>query len=151
MCDLLLTEVLLDQLNQRSHGLLGVFTCSPDGEGLPLHHAERQDAKDALRVNLLVGAGPCEDDDLGPSVGQVYAIYLVAECWGRGIGRDLLQRAETDLGSAGYQGASLWVLTTNDRARRFYEAAGWRPDGTHKIEPFGGAELDEIRYRKQLL
>jgi hypothetical protein len=36
------------------------------------------------------------------------------------------------------------------QCRRFYEAAGWSPDGTSKHEPFGGVELHELRYRKAL-
>jgi ribosomal protein S18 acetylase RimI-like enzyme len=100
------------------------------------------------RVVGFVSAGPCEDEDASRSTGQVYAIYLIAECWDRGLGRDLLQEAEVDLRLAGYKEGSLWVLKTNERARRFYEAAGWRPDGSEKTETFGGANLLEIRYRK---
>jgi RimJ/RimL family protein N-acetyltransferase len=39
------------------------------------------------------------------------------------------------------------VLTDNARARRFYEAAGWRPDGTVRILDFDGTPIEEIRYR----
>ena len=102
------------------------------------------------RVVGFVSAGRCEDEDAPKSTGQVYAIYLIAECWDRGLGRNLMQQAEFDLRSAGYGEGSLWVLKTNDRARRFYEQAGWRPDGTEKTEGFGGADLHEIRYRKPL-
>ena len=51
----------------------------------------------------------------------------------------------------GYHSATLWVLVTNDRARRFYEAAGWSRDGAEKTERIGGAaSITEVRYRRPL-
>ena len=42
----------------------------------------------------------------------------------------------------------LWVLDTNIRARRFYEVAGWKPDGGLKTETLGDLLLSEVRYRR---
>jgi RimJ/RimL family protein N-acetyltransferase len=44
------------------------------------------------------------------------------------------------------------VLRTNARARRFYEKAGWAPDGTTKTDTIGDGtvELVEVRYRRTL-
>jgi hypothetical protein len=39
---------------------------------------------------------------------------------------------------------------SNVRARRFYEAAGWRPDGAAKIDDSRGFPLEEVRYRHDL-
>ena len=33
------------------------------------------------------------------------------------------------LAAAGYGQATLWVLDSNDRARRFYRVAGWAVEG----------------------
>jgi hypothetical protein len=44
----------------------------------------------------------------------------------------------------------LWVLASNEQARRFYEAAGWRPDGGAQTIELGGATLEEVRYRREL-
>jgi ribosomal protein S18 acetylase RimI-like enzyme len=96
----------------------------------------------------FVSAGAAEDDDAKPTTGQVYAIYVSSDCWDRGVGRNLLGHAERDLGVRGYVEATLWVLATNERAREFYEKAGWSADGSEKTEMFGGAELHEVRYRK---
>jgi hypothetical protein len=41
------------------------------------------------------------------------------------------------------------VLAGNERAERFYEAAGWERDG-EKTDDFQGATVTENRYRKQL-
>jgi ribosomal protein S18 acetylase RimI-like enzyme len=98
----------------------------------------------------FVSAGAAEDQDAKPTTGQVYAIYVSADCWDRGVGRNLLGHAERDLRDHTYVEATLWVLATNERARRFYEAAGWHPDGAEQTQTFGGAELHEVRYRKTL-
>ena len=45
--------------------------------------------------------------------------------------------------------ALLWVLDGNERAERFYRAAGWERDG-EKEDVFQGATVTELRYRKQL-
>lgn len=40
----------------------------------------------------------------------------------------------------------LWVLDANARARRFYEAAGWRADGRTQYNDYGQARLQALRY-----
>ena len=42
------------------------------------------------------------------------------------------------------------MLAGNVRARRFYEAGGWRPDGTERRDRVFGVPVDEVRYRKTL-
>ncbi|MDQ6926250.1 MAG: nucleotidyltransferase domain-containing protein [Candidatus Eremiobacteraeota bacterium] len=48
------------------------------------------------------------------------------------------RRAISGLRGAGSAEATLWVLDTNVRARRFYESAGWAPDGTTKVDKHEG-------------
>jgi RimJ/RimL family protein N-acetyltransferase len=56
--------------------------------------------------------------------------------------------------SAGFRRATLWVIEENVEARRFYEAAGWRPDGLSKRGPMGGFPglpvVNEVRYARRL-
>jgi RimJ/RimL family protein N-acetyltransferase len=61
----------------------------------------------------------------------------------------LLEHAEDGL-ARDFDEATLWVLEANRRARRFYEHAGWRRDGTNKFEEFLGVHSEETRYRKRL-
>ena len=94
--------------------------------------------------------GPTTEPDVPEDAGEVFAIYLAAEAWDQGIGRALMARAVEDLEEAGFARAILWVLTSNDRARRFYEAAGWRPDGATKVEERVGGSMPEVRYSRTL-
>lgn len=66
--------------------------------------------------------------------------------WGRGVGRALMVAAARTMRAQGFREATLWVLATNARTRRFYQAAGWRADGATRTE-LGGAEVREVRYR----
>ena len=91
-----------------------------------------------------VGASFSEEE-----AGELYAIYLHPSWWGRGIGRALLERAEQSLRSSSFAHAILWVMEGNERAERFYRAAGWEEDGS-KLDTFQGAEVTELRYRKAL-
>ena len=91
---------------------------------------------------------------LGPSrdehgVGELYAIYVDPDEWSRGAGRALIARAESRLAEQ-YGQATLWVLEDNARARRFYEAAGWRADGARQRIERLGVSPPEVRYRKRL-
>ena len=91
-----------------------------------------------------VGASHSED-----GTGELYAIYVHPSSWGTGAGRALIERAEESLRDSGFPRALLWVLAGNDRATRFYHAAGWEHDG-EKTDDFQGATVTELRYRKRL-
>ncbi|HEU5489757.1 MAG TPA: GNAT family N-acetyltransferase [Gaiellaceae bacterium] len=91
-----------------------------------------------------VGASQSED-----ATGELYAIYVHPSSWGHGAGRALIERSEESLRASGFTKALLWVLDGNERAERFYRAAGWEHDG-EKEDVFQGATVTELRYRKTL-
>ncbi len=96
-------------------------------------------------VTGWVSFGPGRDDDaMGRA--EIFAIYVSPALWGGGIGRRLMEAAEAAL--AGTRGLTLWVLEQNRRARRFYAAAGFIPDGRRQEITLGGAGLREIRFAK---
>lgn len=86
-------------------------------------------AKDGERVVGFVGYGAYRDDTL-PAHGEVYALYVLAEYHGRGIGYALMNAAFREL--CAYPKIAVWVLKGNDRAIRFYERYGFRFDGTQE-------------------
>ncbi|MEO8626444.1 MAG: GNAT family N-acetyltransferase [Candidatus Limnocylindrales bacterium] len=98
----------------------------------------------------FVSAGLGRDEAAPPLTGEVYAMYVLPDCWDRGVGRTLLAHAEHDLVDHGYSEAEMWILSDNDRARGFYEKAGWRADGGIKRVAIGGEEFEEVRYRLTL-
>ncbi len=116
------------------------------------HFARSLGERDALLVAEVDGevvgfvhAGESRDRP-GENEGEVTAIYLRRAQWGRGIGRQLFGAAVDRLRESGFESAVLWVLNANSRARRFYEAAGWAPDGSEKEERIGDLILREVRY-----
>ena len=83
-------------------------------------------------------------------VTELYTIYLQPGSERQGIGGALLRLAEREMAAKGSATAKLWVLQGNESARRFYESAGWVPDGGERTEELWGQELREIRYSKHL-
>jgi threonine dehydratase len=96
---------------------------------------------------ILVGAAP---GDAASRTGEVYALNVEPDSWGAGVGQALLAAGVGHLRDSGFAEAILWVHPGNVRARRFYEAAGWRPDGVGRRQELLGVEVDEIRYRRAL-
>ncbi|WP_235190850.1 GNAT family N-acetyltransferase [Amycolatopsis rifamycinica] len=81
----------------------------------------------------------------GPS--QLYALYLLPECWGRGLGRALHDRVVAAMSG---DSAVLWVLATNERAKAFYVRQGWVDDGGTGTETLGDVTLEVVRFRRPL-
>ena len=94
----------------------------------------------------FASTGPTRDDDAPPGTGELYAIYLVQDAAGTGVGQALLDRAGDDLRGAGFDRATLWVLASNARARRFYEREGWRWDVTTSEHRFDCGNRPIVRY-----
>jgi L-amino acid N-acyltransferase YncA len=144
----MVADELLDSLSveRREEGWKRGLARRAAGEDFPRMWAADQDG----RVVGFAAAGPTEDADAAERTGEVYAIYLQPAVVGTGVGRALFAYAVADLRSLGFAQATLWVLEDNTRTRRFYEIAGWRPDGTTKTEDFHGFPLREVRYRIEL-
>jgi L-amino acid N-acyltransferase YncA len=102
------------------------------------------------RIIGFSSTGPSRDSDAAEHRAEVYTIYLAPDVVGTGRGRALFAHAMEELRRTGSRSAELWVLTRNERARRFYEAAGWHTDGEEKTESLFGIELRETRYRIEL-
>jgi ribosomal protein S18 acetylase RimI-like enzyme len=54
------------------------------------------------------------------------------------------------LAAHGFAHGVLWVFEDNERARRFYQAHGWSPDGGREDFEFGGCRVPELRYARPL-
>ncbi|MDQ0293604.1 MULTISPECIES: GNAT family N-acetyltransferase [Streptomyces] len=88
------------------------------------------------------GAGP------GAGEGELYALYVRPALLGRGVGRALLGAVHDEAAGRGWGALVLWVVEANARARRFYEAGGYRADGGAQDEEYEGVVVREVRYRR---
>ena len=75
-------------------------------------------------------------------LGWLDGLYVLPDFWGAGVARALHDRAVARLRELGHERARLWVLEQNQRARRFYERRGWRPDGSTRVVPYPPNPLD---------
>ncbi|MEV7969121.1 GNAT family N-acetyltransferase [Sphaerisporangium sp. NPDC088356] len=107
-------------------------------------------AEDAGSVVGWLAMGPCRDDDAVPGDGEIYAFYVRPDVIGTGAGRALADAALRAAGERSYRRLLLWVLEDNLRARRFYGAAGFVPDGTRSLWEVAGVAVPELRYRRDL-
>jgi GNAT superfamily N-acetyltransferase len=83
------------------------------------------------------------------SPGWLRNLFVLPAEWGRGAGPALHDEAVALLRGHGAATAQLWVLEANERARRFYEARGWRDDGGRSRSEFPPHPL-ELRYALRL-
>ena len=107
----------------------------------------------AVRAERIVGFCSflrSRDSAAPPEIGEIAAIYVEPASWGKGIGRGLMEAAIDHAGNHGFATVTLWVLSTNERARRFYEKAGFTPDGAEQEDKRLGFGIHEIRYRRNL-
>ncbi len=97
-----------------------------------------------------IAFGGCRDADASADTGEVEALYVLPDYWSTGTGRELWLRARSRLRERGFGRVTLWVLSDNARAVRFYVAAGFAAAMQRNIE-IGGAVLAEIRYELPIL
>lgn len=83
----------------------------------------------------------------GEAVAELFTIYLHPDAWGTGLGHLLHEALVERLRERGYREAVLHVHPGNGRARRFYEAHGWRDDGVDRHETIWDVDVAERRYR----
>ena len=96
-------------------------------------------AKDHERVVGFVGFGDRGEE--APDTGEIFALYVLAEYYGKGVAQQLMEAGLKQLEA--YPQICLWVLKENQRAIRFYEKCGFIPDGEETVSAIIGAE--EIR------
>ncbi|HTK85368.1 MAG TPA: GNAT family N-acetyltransferase [Patescibacteria group bacterium] len=74
--------------------------------------------------------------------GEIYAIYILAPYWRKGLGRALMRAAAEGLASQKHKSMCLWVLEGNERAIGFYKALGGQRCGKKEIEIAGSTRTE---------
>ncbi|SEM68221.1 GNAT family N-acetyltransferase [Halomonas caseinilytica] len=99
------------------------------------------------RVIGFCAWGSCRDTEAVPCQIEVYSFYLDPAYWSRGVGRRLWQHALAEIRQGASTRISLWVLTANQRALRFYRSLGFECDsGSRTSFELGGVTLGEERW-----
>ncbi len=93
-------------------------------------------AKDGERVVGFVQYGKYNYGDL-ENTGEIIALYVLADYWGKGIGYRLMQEAMHYLSD--YPQIALFVIKDNQRAIDFYTRYGFRVDGQEGMTQIGAA------------
>ncbi|MGA5420118.1 GNAT family N-acetyltransferase [Streptomyces lavendulocolor] len=106
----------------------------------------------AERAGSVVGwacHGPNRDGS-ATGDGELYALYARPDQLSTGVGRALMDETAARATAEGYPALRLWVLRDNVRARRFYERAGFVPDGAEEPWHVAGVTVPEVRYVRRL-
>ncbi|GLV59415.1 putative N-acetyltransferase YuaI [Dictyobacter sp. S3.2.2.5] len=98
---------------------------------------------EAGQVVGFISGGP-ERSNHAVYKGELYAIYILADQQGQGIGRELVRVLSRSLIQAGFSSMLVWVLDGNP-AQHFYLRLGGQYIAS-KPEQIGGAELTELAY-----
>jgi len=148
--DLMPSELLASlDLAEREAALRRALGPSDDGRATFV--AERDGpGEPGGRVIGFASVGPCRDEDASEGEGELYALNVLPEHWGTGLGAELLARASRRLEELGCAPVSLWVLSENARARRFYEREGFVLDPARErvAKTARGFELMHARYSR---
>jgi GNAT superfamily N-acetyltransferase len=106
----------------------------------------------AVEADTVLGfatISPARDEDVAGQ-GELCALYVEPDCWGRGIGRMLAAAARTDLYGLGFRKAVLWVVAGNARAEQFYRSDGWARDEARRARQIWNVSVDTVRYSRLL-
>lgn len=95
----------------------------------------------------IVGFGLVGPDPDASTTHVLSQLYVHPERWGEGIGSRLLAGLETWVRDRGGSAIELNVMSGNDRAIAFYEAAGFAYEETEHDDRI---DVDSHQYRKEL-
>ena len=104
--------------------------------------------------NTIIGFAsicPTRDQDDDPKrVAEISAIYLLPQFWRKGLGRKLCLTVFNAASEKRFKEITIWVLDSNNSARRFYESLGFVETGDTEIEHIDDESLQSVRYKKSL-
>jgi ribosomal protein S18 acetylase RimI-like enzyme len=92
----------------------------------------------------FISSGPIRERIPGYS-GEFYALYVLPEAQGCGIGTALIAHAARAMVRQRWVSAAVWVLEDNQLGRCFYERLGGLPLGVAKTLAYRGTSYPKIR------
>ena len=130
----LLPQPYLDQLSLAAHGRQWRRTLADGGWAFVAQWEDRV---------VGFGSGGLSRGRRDVS-GELYLLYVLRACHGRGIGRAVFDACHYELARCGHHGMLVWVLAQNP-ARRFYERLGGEPAGESEVA-LAGVRLRETAF-----
>ncbi|WP_076997403.1 GNAT family N-acetyltransferase [Variovorax sp. KK3] len=99
----------------------------------------------------FVGYDRSRDPKTPSTTGEIWAIHVKPEHWGKGVGVALWDAAREGLEEEGCTLVTIWVPLRNDRALRFHELAGFKREmKTAKTTSLGETRIEEIRLKRDV-
>ncbi|MDM0046246.1 GNAT family N-acetyltransferase [Variovorax dokdonensis] len=99
----------------------------------------------------FVGFDRSRDPKTPATAGEIWAIYIKPEHWGKGVGVALWDAAREGLDEEGCTTVTIWVPLRNDRAMRFMELAGFKREmKTAGTTAVGTARIEQIRLKRDV-
>ena len=97
-------------------------------------------AMDGMKIVGFISYGNFRDETI--QAGEIIALYVLKDYYGKGIAQKLMTEALTTLEQ--FSEIFLWVLKENKRAIAFYQKMGFTVDGQEQILELG-KPVNELR------
>ena len=97
-------------------------------------------------VGFCAVAVPSRDPDAGRDVAEIAALYVDPSAWRAGVGGALMDQALSLVRAGPSVAMTLWVMSGNERAHRFYARFEFVADGARRSDRAG----TEVRLRAPL-
>jgi len=118
-------------------------------EAIEYGEPQVQVALEGERIVGFVGFDRSRDPKSKPTMGEIWALYLLPSHQGRGVGVALWDAAREGLEDEGCTHVTVWVTLRNERALRFFELAGFKREMTTLRTALVGAErVEEVRLKR---
>jgi len=99
----------------------------------------------------FVGYDRSRDPGTPPTLGEIWAIHVVDNYLGQGVGLALWDGAREGLLEEGCTHVSIWIELAQERALRFHELAGFKRDmASLRTTAKGAKRVEEIRLKRAL-
>lgn len=116
-----------------------------------IHVAVLENAQGDEEVVGFVGFDRSRDPKTPATTGEIWAVYIKPEHWGKGVGVMLWDSAREGLEEEGCTSVTVWLPLRNDRALRFHELAGFKREmKTAKTSQIGVVKIEEIRLKRSV-
>ena len=129
---------------QTDEALPGLLLSRLQEKGALLFIVEAESASVIGTATVFPARKPPNTGNIIKARAHISLVAVKPAYWGRGIGRQLMQRILDELSRSDYQAAQLWVETVNERAVKLYLSLGFTPTSETKVNDEGELQQQYI-------